>query len=206
MDDTLSRVALSISNDHSSTWPNTSQHRTLACCDLFDQLGLRSCQCKVSRHRAHLKSAKHRDCKDVAEHHNLKFGLPTQPMYSSQSNLTANLLGLCPSLVGFCYGCSQSLKLWGIVANSPHDLVIVSRMKRSYRDPSPLEMRSREANFYFHVQESCIRRKQPYFISQMVAIPHGLLALLKTEHLHDLREFGLHIKTLHHSLKRILQL
>ena len=119
---------------------------------------------------------------------------------------TEQLTSASPSLVLSCYGCSQSLKAVGIVANPPHDLVIVSSMKPSYRDPSTLEMRSQEGNVYFRVQKSCIRRKQSYFVPQMVSIPHGLLALLKTEHLHYFTGIWiahLNIKSL---LKTILQL
>ncbi len=38
-----------------------------------------------------------------------------------------------------------------------------------------------------------VLNKQPYFISQIVSVPHGLLTHLKTEHLHFLRQFGLHV-------------
>ncbi len=92
---------------------------------------------------------------------------PTQPSPTNtpQPSCTANLLQLCPPLVRSCYGCSQTLKPGGTIGNPPHDLVIISRMKRSYRDPSTLEMRSREGNVYFHVHESCIRKLATLFRS-----------------------------------------
>ncbi len=118
---------------------------------------------------------------------------PTQlsPTNTPQPSFTANFLQLCPPLVRSCYGCSQTLKPGGTIANPPHDLVIISQMKRSYRDPSTLEMRSREGNVYFHVHESCIQNN--YYVPKLVSIPHGLLTHLKTEHLHFLRQFGLHV-------------
>ena len=119
---------------------------------------------------------------------------PTQPLpVNTSQHFTVNLLQLCPPLVRSCYGCSQSLKPGGVIAHPPHDLVIISVMNRSFRDPSTLEMRFREGNVYFHVQESCIRRKQPYFIPQMASVPHGLLPHLKAEHMHFLRQYGLQV-------------
>ena len=119
---------------------------------------------------------------------------PTQPLpINTPQHFTVNMLQLCPPLVRSCYGCSQSLKPGGVIAHPPHDLVIISVMNRSFRDPSTLEMRFRKGNVYFYVQESCIRRKQPYFIPQMASVPHGLLLHLKAEHMHFLRQYGLQV-------------
>lgn len=120
---------------------------------------------------------------------------PTQPSPINTPQQSFNLLQLCPPLVRSCCGCSQSLKAGGIIVPPPHELVIISEnlVKRSFRDPSTLEMRSREGNVYFHVLESCIRSKQRYFIPRMASVPHGLLPHLKAEHMHFLRQFGLHV-------------
>ena len=118
---------------------------------------------------------------------------PIPPINTPQASFTADLLQRSPSLIRSCYGCSQALKPGGTIANPPLDLVIISRMQRVFRDPSTLEMIFREGNVYFHVQQSRIRNKQPYFVQQMVSIPHGLLPLFKTEHSHFQRQFGLHV-------------
>ena len=42
------------------------------------------------------------------------------------------LLQFCPRQVSICFGCSQSLKVNGIICEPPHDLLIVSNMMRGY--------------------------------------------------------------------------
>ena len=62
---------------------------------------------------------------------------------------------------------------------------IVSRMPRSFTNPTTGERMTREGNVYFHVNTQCIRAKQPYFQPNMVIVenwvrPHAARDFIKT--------------------------
>ena len=111
---------------------------------------------------------------------------PLQP----NSMFVLGLLAQCPHLVRVCFGCSQTLKPDGKIANPPFDMTIITQMNRQFRATPNGELMSRTGNVYFHVEASCIKRKQPYFASAMVQIPPSLTPYLMPVHLQYLREFG----------------
>ena len=110
---------------------------------------------------------------------------------SSQSSFRIILLQLCSPLVRLCYGCSQALKPGGIIASPPHDLVIMTRMNRQYRENTTGEMRVKEGNVYFHLNVHCVRRKQPYFSPQTTTLSEETVPYLTQMHLLYLKKFGL---------------
>lgn len=124
---------------------------------------------------------------------NLHFNNYARSPNPKVGTFVVNLLHFCPHLVRSCYGCSQSLKPGGAIANPPYDMTIISRMNRGFRAPPDGEIMFKEGNVYFHVQLSCIRIRQPYFNPQQAEVPNWLMPYLTSEHMQYLREFGLHI-------------
>lgn len=118
---------------------------------------------------------------------------PVRPPNSAMGTFVIGLLQFCPPLVRSCYGCSQALKPGGVIANPPYDMTIISRMNRHFRATPGGEMMCKEGNVYFHVQLSCIRMKQPYFVPQITQVPDMLVPYLTSDHLRFLREFGLQL-------------
>ena len=94
-----------------------------------------------------------------------------------------------------------------MIATTPNDLVIMTRMNRQYRDNTTGEMRrirrrirkdkedkeDKEGNVYFHLNVHCIRRKQPYFSPQIATLSDETAPYLTQAHLHFLRAFGLNL-------------
>ena len=107
--------------------------------------------------------------------HLLRPPASTSP-HPSQPNCMffVGLLGHCPSLVRVCFGCSQALKPDGKIARPPFDMTIITQMNRHFRATPNGELMSRTGNVYFHVEASCVKRKQPYFLPSMVQIPPSL--------------------------------
>ena len=106
-----------------------------------------------------------------------------------------SLLQCCPPLVRTCFGCSQSLKLGGIIASPPYDLTIITRMNRGFPNPNTPDgqLMFKEQNVYFHVHLRCLKMKQPYFNPACVTVPNWLPHYLTPEHVRFLREFGAQI-------------
>ena len=77
---------------------------------------------------------------------------------------TISLLQCCPPLVRSCFGCFQTLKPAGTIAAPPYDLVLISRMPRTFNSRYTGEIMTREGNVYFHLNANCIRQKQPYYV------------------------------------------
>ena len=117
--------------------------------------------------------------------------LPTA-VNPSVGTFVLTLLQCCPPLVRTCFGCSQSLKLGGIIAGPPYDLTIVTRM--GFRPNTPDgQLMFKEQNVYFHVHLNCLKMKQPYFNPACVNVPSWLPHYLTPEHVRFLREFGAEI-------------
>ena len=110
---------------------------------------------------------------------------------SSQSSFRIILLQLCSQLVRVCFGCSQELKPGGKIASPPHDLVIMTRMNRQYRENSTGEMRFKMGNVYFPLNVHCVKCKQPYFCPQIATLSEETVPYLTQVHLQYLREFGI---------------
>ena len=117
----------------------------------------------------------------------------TSPASAEVPSFVVNLLRFCPPMVRMCYGCSQTLKPGGVIANPPYDMTITSRMNRCFRTTPGGELNYKEGNVYFHVHVGCIRMKQPYFVPQMTQLPYMLAPYLLPEHLRLLREFGMQV-------------
>lgn len=114
---------------------------------------------------------------------------PAQP----NSTFFVGLLRLCPPLVRVCFGCSGALKPDGVIAEPPFDMTIITKMNRQFRASPNGELMSRTGNVYFHVEASCLKRKQPYFVPAMVQIPPRLTPYLMPIHLQYLRQFGVRL-------------
>ena len=68
-------------------------------------------------------------------------------------------------------------------------MTIITQMNRQFRATPNGELMSRTVNVYFHVEASCIKRKQPYFAPAMVQIAPSLTPYLMPVHLQYLCEF-----------------
>ena len=90
------------------------------------------------------------------------------------------LLGMCPKQTSICFGCRNSLKPGGVIGTPPADLVIVSKMVRTWTHEG--QQQSRHANVYFHCVPTCVRQKQPYFQPCHTFIASQIVALLRDEH------------------------
>ena len=55
----------------------------------------------------------------------------------------------------------------------PYDLTITSKMERCFCDSVTGEAKSRLESVYFHLNLDCVKRKQPYFMTQMATIPRN---------------------------------
>ena len=86
------------------------------------------------------------------------------------------LLEFCAPQVSKCYGCNQGLKPEGRVAQPPFNLVIVTKMNRTYYSNG--EKNCKLSNVYFHCRLKCVRQKQPYFLPTMCKIPPNLTPFL----------------------------
>ena len=111
---------------------------------------------------------------------------------SEAANFSIGLLRLCPHLVQSCFGCCQTLKPGGNIAEPPYDLVIISQMNRCFRTPNG-EFMSRKGNVYFHVNLNCVKMKQPYFLPQMTRLPPMLISHLTPTHFQFLRALGMQL-------------
>ena len=61
------------------------------------------------------------------------------------------------------------------------DLVIVSHMARSWVQDN--QVSSKHANVYFHCQQQCVQKKQPYFKANVHCfIPDEIMLFLGREH------------------------
>ena len=90
------------------------------------------------------------------------------------------LLGMCPKQTSICFGCRNSLKPGGVIGTPPADLVIVSKMVRTWTHEG--QQQSQHANVYFHCVPTCVRQKQPYFQPCHTFIASQIVALLRDEH------------------------
>ena len=104
-----------------------------------------------------------------------------------------SLLQCCSPLVRTCFGCSQLLKLGGIIASPPYDLTIITRVNRGFRPTPDGQLMFKEQNVYFHVHLRCLKMKQPYFNPACVTVPNWLPHYLTPEHVRFLQEFGAQI-------------
>ena len=91
-----------------------------------------------------------------------------------------NLLGLCPPQTSSCFGCRNTLKPGGHIANPPSDLVILSNMKRQWRQEGQILCKS--GNVHFHCIPTCVQLRQPYFQPLQCFIPRQIVPFLQEEH------------------------
>ncbi len=119
--------------------------------------------------------------------------IPTTPgsMIPAGDPFFVSLLECCPPLVRNCFGCAQSLKPGGNISQPPYNLVVVTKMNRSFISPQNGEIMSRKGNVYFHVHTSCIRMKQPCFVPSMVQLHPALSPHLLPVHIRYLQQFGM---------------
>ena len=97
------------------------------------------------------------------------------------------LLQFCPKAVCICFGCSQSLKINGNICQPPHDLVIVSNMYRNVTVNG--QQWSKRSNVYFHVNEACVKKKQPLFEFRYLYYPPDVVKYFDQVHV---QFFALH--------------
>lgn len=71
---------------------------------------------------------------------------------------------------------NQGLKPEGRVAQPPFNLVIVTKMNRTYYSNG--EKNCKLSNVYFQCRLKCVRQKQPYFLPPMCKIPPNLTPFL----------------------------
>ena len=96
-----------------------------------------------------------------------------------QGEYVITLLGLCHQKVSVCYGCRRTFRVNGIAPVSPHDLVMVTKLSREFRQEGIMQM-SGPSNVYFHIniapnwanQWRCVVQRIPNFQSTAVKI-HG---------------------------------
>jgi hypothetical protein len=122
--------------------------------------------------------------------------LQGQPSFTPQPSKGAfevHLLQFCPPAVRVCFGCSQTLKPANCILDAPLDIVIVSRMLRSFNHPNTGEKVNKEGNVYFHLNNKCISSKQPYFHPSIVTVPHWVQSQLTATHISYLRQCGVRI-------------
>ena len=104
---------------------------------------------------------------------------------------TISLLQCCPPLVRSCFGCFQTLKPAGTIAAPPYDLLLISRMPRTFNSRYTGEIMTREGNVYFHLNANCIRQKQPYYVydPRTTVISPYITNHLRAEHYQMLQSF-----------------
>ena len=90
------------------------------------------------------------------------------------------LLNLCTQQSSVCFGCRNTLKPDGFIGRPPSDLVIVSKMVRTWTHEG--RPQSRPANVYFHCVPTCVRQKQPYFQPCHSFVAKQIIPLLQEEH------------------------
>ena len=72
------------------------------------------------------------------------------------------LLQFCAKTVKTCFGCAQTLKINGNICEPPHDLVIVSHMKRGFTLNG--QQMTKLQNVYFHFNQDCVKKNNLHFI------------------------------------------
>ena len=82
------------------------------------------------------------------------------------------LLGMCPKQTSICFGCRNSLKPGGVIGTPPADLVIVSKMVRTWTHEG--QQQSRHANVYVHCVPTCVRTFNPATLLLLVLSSHFL--------------------------------
>ena len=86
--------------------------------------------------------------------------------------------------VRVCYGCGADLKPEGMMPELPHDLVVISRDKRSYYDTTTKTMKQNQhiSNVYFHLNPNCVTVRHQFFIPGLVKVLEDLVLFLDQEH------------------------
>lgn len=105
------------------------------------------------------------------------------------------LLDFCHEKTHICYGCGGHLRIQGQILPAPHNLVIVSRMKRQYIDSTgQTKLSHTTQRVYFHCNKRCVALKQPYFIPRLVTVPDCIRGILTSAHkAYFFNEMGVHL-------------
>ena len=114
--------------------------------------------------------------------HPIPINLISQPSYPCPppDTFIIYLLGMCPKQTSVCFGRRNSLKPGGFIGTPPADLVIGSKMVRTWIHEG--QQQSRPANVYFHCISTCVRQKQPYFQPCHTSIARQIVPFLRDEH------------------------
>ena len=103
------------------------------------------------------------------------------------------LLDYCSSNVSKCFGCNGALKQSKDVPPPPQDMVVVSKMKRTYRGTDGTMREGSLSNVYFHFNEQCVKSKDSYFVPSLLFCPNDLTPHLHNEHRDRLQALGIHV-------------
>ena len=96
------------------------------------------------------------------------------------------LLQFCDPRVTTCHGCRQKIRFPNQPVPIPHDLVIVTKMRRVYFEDGQ-ERVGKLGNVYFHCRADCVKKKQPLFSQESVTIAPNIQDLLTPAHQQTIR-------------------
>ena len=87
----------------------------------------------------------------------------------------------CPRKVFFCaMGCRRKFGKY-----SPHDLVVITRTRY------PPRGRGKISNFYYHLNEECLKKGNSDFRMDKIIIPNELRGVLTSDHISRLRSLNI---------------
>ena len=104
----------------------------------------------------------------------------------AEGSYEITLLQFCDPRVTTCHGCRQKIRFVNQPVPIPHDLVIVTKMRRIYYEDGQ-ERIGKLGNVYFHCRADCIQKKQPLFLREYVTIAPNIQHLLTPAHQQTIR-------------------
>ena len=111
--------------------------------------------------------------------------IPTpKPSYPNTlpNKYVLGILQFCHKQISVCYGCSCKFYI-DRYPEPPSDLVIVSRMCRSYNDSNHQRVvRPQFSKVYYHFYYSCITVHNQFFTPSLIIIPEDLNLYLSPVH------------------------
>ena len=104
----------------------------------------------------------------------------------AESTYEITLLQFCDPRVTTCHGCRQKNRFLNQPVPLPHNLVIVTKMRRMYYEDGQ-ERVGKLGNVYFHCRADCVKKKQPLFFRESVTSAPNIQDLLTPEHQQTIR-------------------
>lgn len=143
--------------------------------------------CPKSEDRSLLEWQKSSTSTSPASTSNESFAAATALMALSKSNVSNDdnfsLKDMSKTQVRTCYGCGKMIRTPPALPLPPHDLCIVRKEYRSFRNgEGELKVSDQPQNCHYHLRVSCIKKKHRDFVSSMLNIPDSLKFKLTAIH------------------------